>query len=152
VVTLAAILVAVASRLGWSGRANVLTATALTLFTANPPQAARDIILRGFPREVVFTAPGLYAHSRYDAYVLQAGDQVTAVVVDDGLYLPADAVEADTVLYLRNDSILDRAVCVPSRTGDLSPAARFFRHHDAAERRTPACTSVSHPRPPASEK
>ena len=90
-VTLAAILVAVASRLGWSGRANVLTATTLTLFTANPPQAARDIILRGFPREVVFTAPGLYAHNRYDAYVLQAGDQVTAVVVDDGLHLPADA-------------------------------------------------------------
>jgi hypothetical protein len=158
VVTAVALLLVVAYLKGFAKWPNIFLVVLSTvfilkpLFAGNPAQAARDVVLRGFPREVVFTAPGVYERERYDAYVLQSGDQVTTVVIEGDFNSPKDVIYGDTVINLRNDSILDRTACVPTRTGHLSLAADFFRQFDPVENRTPACASVLHPEPPTPEK
>ena len=153
-----AILVLLASLWGWSKWANISVAILSTLFilrplfNANPQQAARDVVLRGFPREVIFTAHGVYDRDRYDAYVLQAGDQVTTVMIDGDIESGADAIHGGSMVNLRNDSILDRTVCVPNRTGSRSLAASALRRFDPAKNRTPACSSILKARPAAPDK
>jgi hypothetical protein len=130
-----------------AGAATVITSVLFVLITANLAQLARDVILRGFPREVVFTEPGIYDRTRFDAYILQAGDYSTTVVVDSTLNSPADSLEGDKVVSIRNNSILDRQICVPDRKGGLSVAALISRYRDPLKDRTSTCSTVLKPAP-----